>query len=149
MIYRNNLVISDEKNPLELNKKINSNLNIEEPIQIIIYENNENYTNLEEGFPDFFKDGKDSSLNNEKKLDFNIETLKEDKTKEIRGLIEKKKAEEKKNEKKMENEMEEKEEKKWKMKWKKKMKIKKKKMIFQLYIPLMKFLQRLGQNYQR
>ena len=137
MIYGNNLGISDEKNPLKLNKKINSNLNIEEPIQIIIYENNENYTNLKEGFPDFFKDGKDSSLNNEKKLDFNIETLKEDKTKEIRGLIEKK-AEEKKEKKKWK--------KKWKMKWKKKMKIKKKKMIFQLYIPLMKFLQRFDQN---
>ena len=94
--------VSDPNNPLELNKNINSNSNREDEIQIIAYENNENKNYIEVGFPDFFnsnsnKDGKDSSLNNEKKSDFNIETLKEDTTKEISGLIEKKEEEKNKN----------------------------------------------------
>ena len=94
--------VSDPNNPLELNKNINSNSNIEEPIQIIAYENNENKNYIEVGFPDFFnsnsnKDGKDSSLNNEKKSDFNIEIPKKDTTKEISGLIEKKEEEKNKN----------------------------------------------------
>ena len=94
--------VSDPNNPLKLNKNINSNSNIEEPIQIIAYENNENKNYIEVGFPDFFnsnsnKYGKDSSLNNEKKSDFNIEIPKKDTTKEISGLIEKKEEEKNKN----------------------------------------------------
>ena len=129
MSYGNNPRVSNLNIPLEL-IMFNSNSNIENEFQLDTYENNESCTNIKPGFFAGFgsnsnNDGNDSSLNNEKKSDFNIETLKEDTTKEISGLIEKK--EEKKDEKKMkkkmeekdENKMEKKDEKNWKKKWKK------------------------------